>query len=497
MRLKIKNLLYQNYLILLAIILVGLFLRTYQLRERFLYSHDQDLAGWFIKDVVIDKHLRLVGQETSTQGIFIGPFFYYLQIPFYLFSHMDPIGGTYLVTFLGILTMVSIYFVFSQIFDKKVGLIGAFIYAVSFYTVNNDREVVPTMPVILWSVWFLYGLSLLLKNEQKKASLVFGILMGLIWHINFALILPVILIPIAYYFSRKRFEYKNLAPGLIALFVTSLPLLLFEVRHGFQQTKAMFYSLTTPQSDTVFTGYEKFQRVWYLMSKNIHGLFMGTFPWLSFESVSFIFVVILIFLIVKKIIDRRLLFLVVIWILIYIFFFSSYSKIVSEYYLNGVTIIWILTFSVCIWQLLKRSDIKHFGVMILSFFFVFNLNKFFSYDINASGYVQRKDIVSEIKRNSNDRGYPCVSVSYITDPGYNLGYRYFFWLLNVKTAPIGNDVPVYTIVFPLKPIFVTDVNKGAIGLIYPNHESYAKERIEKGCSGENSNLTDPLFGFTR
>ncbi|KKR12442.1 MAG: hypothetical protein UT40_C0026G0003 [Candidatus Woesebacteria bacterium GW2011_GWA1_39_21b] len=397
--------------------------------------------------MVIDKHLRLVGQETSTQGIFIGPFFYYLQIPFYLFSHMDPIGGTYLVTFLGILTMVSIYFVFSQIFDKKVGLIGAFIYAVSFYTVNNDREVVPTMPVILWSVWFLYGLSLLLKNEQKKASLVFGILMGLIWHINFALILPVILIPIAYYFSRKRFEYKNLAPGLIALFVTSLPLLLFEVRHGFQQTKAMFYSLTTPQSDTVFTGYEKFQRVWYLMSKNIHG--------------------------------------------------PSYSKIVSEYYLNGITIIWILTFSVCIWQLLKRSDIKHFGVMILSFFFVFNLNKFFSYDINASGYVQRKDIVSEIKRNSNDRGYPCVSVSYITDPGYNLGYRYFFWLLNVKTAPIGNDVPVYTIVFPLKPIFVTDVNKGAIGLIYPNHESYAKERIEKGCSGENSNLTDPLFGFTR
>src|SRR3989337_4177798 len=143
----LKKLFTKINLVLLLILMLGLFLRTYQLRERFMYSHDQDLAGWFIKDVVIDKHMRLIGQETSTQGIFIGPFFYYLQIPFYLFSHMDPIGGTYLVTFLGILTMVSIYFVFSQIFDKKVGLIGAFIYAVSFYTVNNDREVVPTMPV--------------------------------------------------------------------------------------------------------------------------------------------------------------------------------------------------------------------------------------------------------------------------------------------------------------------------------------------------------------
>ena len=487
----------KNNLILIGILLIGLFLRTYQLRERFLYSHDQDLAGWFIKDVVIDKHLRLIGQETSTQGIFIGPFFYYLQIPFYLFSNMDPIGGTYLVTFLGLLTIVSIYFVFSQIFDKKVGLIGAFIYAVSFYTVNNDREVVPTMPVILWSVWFLYGLNLLLKNEQKKAFLVFGILVGLIWHINFALILPIILIPVTLYLSGKKLEYKNLISGLIALLITSLPLLLFEVRHGFQQTKAIFYSLTTPQSDTIFSGYEKFQRVCFLMSKNIHGLFMGTFPWFSFENVSIIFLAILIFLIVKKIIDRRLLFLAVIWILIYIFFFSSYSKIVSEYYLNGATIIWILTFSIFIWQLLKRNEIRHFGVMILSLFFIFNLNKFFSYNLNESGYIQRKDIVSEIKRNSKDRGYSCVSVSYITDPGYNLGYRYFFWLENMQVINPDSGAPVYTIVFPLKPIFVTDVNKGAIGFIYPSYKSYTKEGVEESCSGENSNLTDPLFGFTK
>ena len=234
-----------------------------------MYSHDQDLAGWFIKDVVIDKHMRLVGQETSTQGIFIGPIFYYLQIPFYVFTGMDPIGGTYLVTILGLLTIVSFYYVLLKIFNKQTGLVAAFIYSLSFYTIYNDREVVPTMPVILWSVWFLYGLNLLLKNEQKKAFLVFGILIGLIWHINFALVLPFILIPIALYFSGKKFEYKNLLPGIISSFIISLPLLLFEARHGFQQTKSIFYSLTTPQSDVVFSGYEKFQRVWFLMSKNI------------------------------------------------------------------------------------------------------------------------------------------------------------------------------------------------------------------------------------
>ena len=148
-------------------------------------------------------------------------------------------------------------------------------------------------------------------------------------------------------------------------------------------------------------------------------------------------------------------------------------------------------------MLLKRNEIRHFGVMILSLFFIFNLNKFFSYNLNESGYIQRKDIVSEIKRNSKDRGYSCVSVSYITDPGYNLGYRYFFWLENMQVINPDSGAPVYTIVFPLKPIFVTDVNKGAIGLIYPSHKSYTKEGVEESCSGENSNLTDPLFGFTK
>ena len=156
-----------------------------------------------------------------------------------------------------------------------------------------------------------------------------------------------------------------------------------------------------------------------------------------------------------------------------------------------------MIFSLLVSHLMDKINLRHFAFMILSLFFVYNLNQFFSYKINESGYNQRKDIVSQIKSDSLNNGYPCVSVSYITDPGYNLGYRYFFWLAGVRTAPIGNDVPVYTIVFPLKPMFVTDVNKGAIGLIRPNYKSYAKEGIEKGCSGKDSNLTDPMFGFTK
>ena len=96
------------------------------------------------------------------------------------------------------------------------------------------------------------------------------------------------------------------------------------------------------------------------------------------------------------------------------------------------------------------------------------------------------------------KGYPCVAVSYITKPGYNLGYRYLFVLENMHVNNPESLSPVYTIVFPLDDtLFPVHKTFGAIGLIYPDYSRYNKEDVQKSCSGENSNLTDPMFGFTK
>src|SRR3989304_4817982 len=116
---KIKKIFTKTNLILMAIFLLGIFLRFYQIKERFIFNHDHDLTFWIVKDVLLNKHLRLIGQETSTQGIFIGLF-----------------------------GIFSSYWVFSKSFDKKTGLIASFLYALSFTSAANDREAVPTMPVI-------------------------------------------------------------------------------------------------------------------------------------------------------------------------------------------------------------------------------------------------------------------------------------------------------------------------------------------------------------
>ena len=111
--------------LLLVIIALSLFCRAYAFPSRFIYAHDSDLASWVVKDIVVDHHLRLIGQLTSSPGIFIGSLFYYSLIPFYLLTNMDPIGTVAFSWVIGLFSVASIYFVFSRLHNHRVGLIAS------------------------------------------------------------------------------------------------------------------------------------------------------------------------------------------------------------------------------------------------------------------------------------------------------------------------------------------------------------------------------------
>lgn len=321
-----KKFLKRNKLFI-VIVIIGFFLRIYNAEELFLYSHDQDLAGWFIRDVLVDKHLRLIGQETSTQGIFIGALFYYLLIPFYLIFGLDPIGGVYLVAFLGVITIASFYFVFKRIFREKEGLISAALYTFSFYTIFSDREVVPTMPVILWTVWFFYGIHLILIRKTNSAFILLGLLTGLIWHINASLFLVLPLIPLATILSKEKKSLKAICLGIGVLFFTSLPLVVFEFKHGFIQGRAFWTALTTNQYDIV-SGYDKFLRTLNLAGKNIKGFLWGDLLDISFRTTFFLGLLLLTYLFVKKLISLNWAAIIVFsWIVLFVGFSLCIQKI--------------------------------------------------------------------------------------------------------------------------------------------------------------------------
>lgn len=486
-----KNKKQEKYKIILTLILLlAFFLRIYNFRSFYVFSHDQDLASWIIKDI-LSGHFRLIGQETSSLGVFIGALFYYIQIPFYLIGKMDPLGSVFLPTMIGVFATYSIYFVVNKIFNTKIGLISAFIYAASALIVFIDREVAPTMPVMLWSIWYLYSLYLVYKNKYLKGFILFGLLIGLIWHLNMTLIILSPLIIIAYLFSSRKINTKAIVLGILVLIISNLPLIVFEVRHNFSQTKAIYLSITTPKDyiEGTSRGLAKLDRVMQLVNRNAIGVFSKHD--FVHPSLVFMFLTGLLFYLIKiKKIDSFLGTLFVVWLGLYITFFSLNSKNPSEYYFNGMNIVWIIITSISL------SNLSKLKYLFLLLFLITNLNYIIRYNPDKKGYVEKMNLIKEIDEDRIKHGYPCISISYITSPGYDLGYRYLFYLKNMHVNKPKSLAPVYTIVYPHNLVNEIDKPFGSLGLIYPDYERYNEEDIAKSCDGENANLTEPMFGYT-
>lgn len=485
----------KNFLVL-SILLIGLFLRIYKARSLFVYSHDQDLSSWIVKDIVLNGHLRLGGQQTSILGVFIGPLFYYLLVPFYLLFRMDPVAGVALVTTFGIFSVGSSYFVFSKLFGKIAGLVGGLFWATSYFFIFNDREVVPTMPVVLWTLWFFYALNLLLKGNRLSYPLL-GFLVGLIWNLNLALFLLVPLALLASTVARRKISFKGLLIGIVVALIVSLPLIFFEARHNFLQTRALLGSSGSFNIDRPSFP-KSLDRTLYIVSRNTQRILLGSEVRVHDSFSLTLLLVSLGLLIYKKKISKDLAILLVTWVSVYIVFFTLYPIVLSEYYLNGLAIVWFATIVLTISSLLSpEGRSRRWGMVLLVFLLTLNFYRFIKHPINRIGYLEKKALVSFIDEDSKKRGYPCVSVSYIVEPGYDLGYRYLFFLGGMHVNRPLSGSPVYTIVFPHSKVGRIDKSFGALGLVLPDYERYEREQVLQSCSGENSNLTDPMFGFTQ
>lgn len=452
-------------------IIFGLFLRLYDYTARFTYGHDADLVGWIVKDIIFDKHFRLIGQLTSSPGIFIGALYYYIQIPFYWLSHMDPIGVFWLTALTGILSIASMWYV--------AGPIASFIYAGSWLIANTERDVFPTTPVFLWSIWFFHTFTKL-WNGEKKWLYVAAILISLIWHTNLALVFGVPFLILAILRRIKSYSFRDLILPFLLCLVLNLPLIFFEIKHGFGQTKALVGTLSNGGEK-----HYKFDQVIKYTIRNANRVFVSDdikiHPWLIPGIIAMGIIVI-----------SRWRWFILAWSALVISFFSVNSLPISEYYLNSFTIVWILGAT---WIIKKMPKLVMFT--ILGIFAIHNVSRMLAYESNHAGYVERKAIVEYIKEDSIARGYPCIAISYITSIGNNLGYRYWFWLKGMKVMRPDTLAPVYSIVFPHSLVNKIDKSFGSLGLIFPDYSRYNKEGIAKSCDLPDQNLTESMFGFTK
>lgn len=228
---------YSSTYLLLLILILGTFLRFYRMRYLSTFLTDQaiELAG---ARQILNGKFTLIGIKTSISEVRNGAVMYYLLAPLLYIFRLDPIAGGVLQALLSIATIVLTFFLGKKVANNQ-GLLAAYFIAASSLLVKFSRQT-----MLAFYPLFFTGLSLFLsikiatvKNNKNRYILMLGFLLGFILQIHYSTIsiwLFAILLPFIINIGKKIYYYSQLILGTIVGFS---PLLLFELRHEFFNTK--------------------------------------------------------------------------------------------------------------------------------------------------------------------------------------------------------------------------------------------------------------------
>lgn len=234
-------------LALFFILFLASFLRFYKMHDFLFFGMDQEYEAFLAKNIITLKHFPLIGVNASDTGLYLGPaFIYFASILFYLFSG-NPLGWAITASLIGTLVCFLIYKIGKEMFSERTGLYACLFYSVSFLTAFYDRKFWNASFVPLFSL--LIGYLLFEIGRKKSEKLVWlGIVYGfaLQSHLSLLIFLPLILYVV--WVNRKHFQRRTILVSVLFFLLLQAPILLFDLRHNFTNTKAavsLFLSKTS------------------------------------------------------------------------------------------------------------------------------------------------------------------------------------------------------------------------------------------------------------
>lgn len=244
---KFLNWLKNNWPLVLVVIIGGL-LRFYRLPDLATFGGDQGVDYQNVAKMIAEKRLSLLGPVTHV-GIFLGPLYYYLLIPFFLIFKFDPVAAPVMFALFGTATVGLVYILTKQIFVTISGLrltdsdsfpfLTSLLYAVSPVILESSRS--PSQPHLIpfFATLLLISIIRIARKEGHWWDwVVLGICLGSLIQLHF-LTFPIyiffIIIMLKFFTSikLKRNFILHTAYCLLFTFLLLSPWLLFELRHNF------------------------------------------------------------------------------------------------------------------------------------------------------------------------------------------------------------------------------------------------------------------------
>jgi len=337
---------------------LGFFLRCYRQSLLLPFYYDQGRDAKIAADIIALKNFPAIGPTTGINGLFLGPFWYYLITPGYFIGQGNPVIASYFIAFLESLTIPLIFYLVNKYWRRDTAYLAAILWAFSHYLIRSSRwfsnpSPLPTMVLIL--------MILLIKIFKDKkyhylpwVALIFGISLQL------EAASAIFFFPIIFIFALINFSLlKKIKPltwikSIVAFGILLLPQLAFEIKNHFLISRNFLSFLTgRVNSDT---GKSWAIPTFNFLTTRLNAYYQNFFSKLDTNVTQFSMFFLIVFIIglfflIKKYNDNILVRLQLLWLFVplflLLFFVGNYGNL-YDYYLTGFFPAFIILFAVII-----------------------------------------------------------------------------------------------------------------------------------------------------
>ncbi len=467
---------------LFLILILAAFLRVYRIDEYMTFLGDEGRDVLVVREIIqgvekvfqgdfssAQEKLTLLGPTASVGGFFLGPIYYYFMAPFLWLFNFNPVGPAVMVAIFGVATVWLVYKVGSDFFNPFVGILAAFLYAISPVIIAYSRSSWNPNLMPFFSLLALYTVYLAVKKHSLLLFFVCGFLLGIAMQLHYLTVFLGSIVAVYVLISTyTKFSFFSKITQMICILLGFLvglaPFFAFEVRHGFPNMQSIirfiFFSGETGSN-------ENFLVVIDNVFFRLFGRLIGAFP--SPEQVSFqesvatmdlfftkftiavgawyLFILLLAFLSISLFLyqwyralrsgKRNLaMMLIFIWFVMGIGLFGFYKKSIYDYYFGFLFPLPFFLIGNFLYALWKRNLwYKAVGIIIFILLLILNIQGIpFRYTANRQ-LVQVKQIAEFVLEKTEGKPF---NFALITGGNSDHGYRYFFALADKDPIKIEN-----------------------------------------------------------
>lgn len=237
--------------VLLAIVLIGTFFRTYNFRDWMRFEGDQARDAEVADRVILGKdNWPLMGPHMNHTSFNLGPIYYHFQIMSAKIFGNTPTSVAYPDLLFSILSIPLLFFLLKKYFNISLSLMLTGLYAVLFFSIEYSRFAWNVNSIPFFSILFLLALMEFLLQKEKTRwiwiiSLGTAIGIGIQLHAILLFLFPTVALIIFFILMKKKWKSKNLWKKwgiiLMIIFILNLSQIASEFKNNFNNSKTLTY----------------------------------------------------------------------------------------------------------------------------------------------------------------------------------------------------------------------------------------------------------------